>query len=257
MDNFNYRRFGEQIDFVKAWIQERKRITVAISLAITALMITLIIQQVQISHLATMVRDVHSYHWYRAEAELNHTMGHVDFSNNLSARILQNSNEISILKTELKPKIEEHEDEIRGLDEFLEKGNENSDYFENSSIALKSCAEWREHGHVLAMHGKEKSGYYTIDVDGSQFGVEAMVVYCEFSDIALQLDKTIVKLNGPFEMPSLHQIEALIKYSSTCSQEIKVHGNGLPDSKRKRTIYWRDHLGTFLLSSTYVSVIIH
>ena len=250
MDNFNYRRFGEQIDFVKAWIQERKRITVAISLAITALMITLIIQQVQISHLATMVRDVHSYHWYRAEAELNHTMGHVDFSNNLSARILQNSNEISILKTELKPKIEEHEDEIRGLDEFLEKGNENSDYFENSSIALKSCAEWRE-------HGKETSGYYTIDVDGSQFGVEAMVVYCEFSDIALQLDKTIVKLNGPFEMPSLHQIEALIKYSSTCSQEIKVHGNGLPDSKRKRTISWRDHLGTFLLSSTYVSVIIH
>ena len=252
MDNFNYRRFGEQIDFVKAWIQERKRITVAISLAITALMITLIIQQVQISHLATMVRDVHSYHWYRAEAELNHTMGHVDFSNNLSARIIQNSNEISILKTELKPKIEEHEDEIRGLDEFLEKGNENSDYFENSSIALKSCAEWRR-------HGKTKSGYYNIDVDGPQFGVESFRVYCEFYMIEPQHDETIIKSSGTFEMPSLVQIEALIKYSGSCSQTLQFHREGVGvASIIKSHVYWKDRHGTYVhCPNLGKSVVIH
>ena len=229
MDNFNYRRFGDHFDFVKAWIQERKRITNVTSLAFTALMITLITLQVEISHLATSIRDVHSYHWHRAEAEMNYTLGHVQFTNNLSDRIIQNSKEISILKTELKPKIDEQEEEIKDLDEFLEKNNDNSDYYENSSIALKSCAEWRR-------HGKTKSGYYNIDVDGPQFGVEAMVIYCKFYMIAPRLDKTIVKSN---EMPSLVQIEALIKFSPSCSQKIYVRRR-----EAESHIYWKDRHGT-------------
>ena len=243
MDNFNYRRFGDHFDFVKAWIQERKRTAIVISLASTALMFTLIIQQVQISHLAAGLRVSDSYHYHRANAEMNYTLGHVEFTNNLSARIIQNSKEISMLKTEVKPKIDEHEEEIKELDEFLEKNIENSDYFENSSIALKSCAEWRR-------HGKTKSGYYKIDVDGPQFDVEAMVVYCEFYIIAPQLDKTIIKSNATFGKPSVAQIVALIEHFPSCSQNIEVHGNANPNfestSIMKSPVYWKDRNGMFI-----------
>ena len=242
MDNFNYRRLSEQIDFVRTWVKERKLIAIIAVSFVVLLAVVDIIQQVQLSQLTRIVFDIHSYHNHRADAELNYTLGHVNFTNNLRLRIIQNSKEISLLKTEVKPKIDEHEEEIKELDEFLEKNNEKSDYFENSSIALKSCAEWRR-------HGKTKPGYYKIDVDGPQFGAEAMIVYCEFYMITPQLDKTIIKSNATFEKPSVAQIVALIKHSPRCSQNIEVHGNVIPNSEStsimKSPVYWKDRHGMF------------
>ena len=292
MDNFNYRRFGEQIDFVRLWIRDRKLMSLTVA-CIGLLLLMDVIQQFQLHHqqiqlsnlrgqlshlkgissdLAKIVRDVHSFHKNQSEVDRKITMKHVEFSNklsdriiqnsneisnlktelkpkiyenknfanNLSARIIQNSNEISILKTELKPKIDEHEEEIKELDEFLEKNNEKSDYYENSSIALKSCAEWRR-------HGKTKSGYYKIDVDGPQSGVEAMVVFCKFYFLP-QLDETVVKSNEMFEMPSLVQIEALIQYSHSCSQMIDAK-RGKADSMITPAmcpVYWKDRHGAYV-----------
>ena len=68
------------------------------------------------------------------------------------------------------------------------------------------------------------------------FGVEAMVIYCKFYMIAPRLDKTIVKSN---EMPSLVQIEALIKFSPSCSQKIYVRRR-----EHESHIYWKDRHGT-------------
>ena len=251
MDNFNYQLFSDRAIFIKNWIQNQTRQNIVVSLAFLIVIALVSILQIEIQHLQKTSQAWNEYHLHRANADLNYTYGHVQFSNNLSDRILENDKEIEALQVtnfEIKMKVDEHEQEIQGIHDFLEKQNAQniSEFVENSTIALRSCEEWKRQGNTT-------SGMYFIDPDGVGKGVDEFMVHCEFDFAASRVRKwdatTVKNWNGTY--PTSKQLETMIKHYPLCLYEVFLHKFSLDNIKHK-VIYWKDRYGTYYLCCRYL-----
>ena len=241
MDNYNYQLFSDRLVFIKNWIQNQTRQNIVVSLAFLIVIALVSILQIEIQHLQKTSQAWNEYHLHRANADLNYTYGHVQFSNNLSDRILENDKEIEALQVtnfEIKMKVDEHEQEIQGIHDFLEKQNaqNTSEFVENSTIAFQSCDEW-------ARQGNTTSGMYFIDPDGMDNGVDEFMVHCKFDFTKYGSMANVKNWNGTY--PTLRQLETMIMYYSYCKHWFLI---SLRDLKYK-AIFWKDRYGTYVIDA--------
>ena len=174
--------------------------------------------------------------------QMNETIQKLDWRNNVNNWYIER----------LEKNLENlNNEKLREMEENIQKTN-----FHVKAASAQSCTELKRHGY-------SKDGYYFIDPDGRYQGQSSFEVYCRFTDPGPRLlfsdpapiqtriemkSKNIIEFSTEnpndnyyeFEYKaSQDQMQALIKNSGNCKQNIEVRCKSLPLHKNGENLaYW-------------------